>query len=225
MLTTVKPSAEAQSRRAGLDLLRARLLASLAPSQSHELRGLLNSVVLSGEVLRLATTGKHDGTAARTAGESLRTSTSRFREAFENFLNHVVNPDLDDASCEPGRAMRDAAALVGPLALKRSIAVESSACPAGFPATLLTRALVTVLAFAAVEVMKDVADGGRISFEAKRFPTGDRIVVSGGPSLLHETPSDMLPAALDVAVAAFGGSRTAVSGPGFTFDVAKGAKS
>jgi hypothetical protein len=180
--------------------------------------------VLSGEVVRLSANAKRDDSTAHSAGESLRSSTSRFKEAFENFLNHVVNPDLDDASCEPGRAMRDAAALVAPLASQRKITVESSSCPAGFPTILLSRALVTVLAFAAVEVMKDVADGGRVVFEAKRFPTGDQIVVSGSPSLLHGAPSAMLPAALDVAVAAFGGSRTAVSGPGFSFNVAEASR-
>lgn len=219
VLKTSDPSEEALSRRAGLHLLRARLMSSLAPSQAHALRGLLNSVVLSGEVVRLSAAGKGDDAAALAAGESLRSSTARFREAFENFLNHLVTPDPIDSSCEPGRAMRDAAALIGPLALERKIAVESSSCPPGFPMSLLSGALVTALAFAAVEVLKDVADGGRVLFEAKTISPGAQIVVSGGPSLIQAAPARTLSAALDVAVAAFGGSRTAAAGSGFSFNV------
>lgn len=196
-------------------------MSNLAPAQAHTLRGLLNGIVLSGEVVRLSAAGKCDATAALAAGESLRTSTSRFRDAFENFLNHLVMPDLDEASCEAGRAMRDAAALVAPLAQKRRITVEASSCPPGFPTAPLSRALVTVLAFAAVEVMKDVADGGRVVFEAKTLSPGAHIVVSGGPWMVHGAESPTLPVALDDAVAAFGGSRTAVAGPGFSFNVAE----
>ncbi|MEK7469004.1 MAG: hypothetical protein AAB074_16645 [Planctomycetota bacterium] len=220
MLNTLDPRAEAVSRKACLDLLRSRLMTSLAPSQAHSLRGLLNGVVLSGEVVRLSSTGKRDEESAVAAGVSLQSSTSRFREAFENFLKHLVTPELDDATCESGRAMRDAAALVGPLAQKRHITVEASSCPPGFPISLPSGAMVTVLAFAAVEVMKDVADGGRIVFEATTTTSaGARIVVSGGPSLVHTAPVVTLPVALDDAVAAFGGSRTAVKGSGFSFSI------
>jgi hypothetical protein len=223
VLKTLDPSADALSRKAALDLLRARLMSSLAPSQAHTLRGLLNSVVLSGEVCRLSAAGKLDEAAALAAGESLRASTARFREALENFLNHLVIPDLDATSCEPARAMREAAALVGPFAQKRKITIESSTCPAGFPKGPLSGALVTVLAFAVVEVMKDGADGGRVLLEARSLSPGAQIVVSGGPSRIHDAPAPSLPAGLDVAVAAFGGTRTAVSGSGFAFDVPENA--
>ncbi|KAF0243509.1 MAG: hypothetical protein FD180_3293 [Planctomycetota bacterium] len=213
------PPEEALSRRASLDLLRARLMSGLAPSQAHALRGLLNGVVLSGEVVRLSGTGKRDEAAALAAGEALRSSTTRFREAFENFLKHLVTSELDDASCEPGRAMRDAASLLAPFAQKRRITVEASACPPDFPAGLLPGALVTVLGFAGMEVLKDVADGGRILFEAKALPAGAQIVVSGGPSMISHAPGGPLPSALDDAVAAFGGSRTAIAGSGYAFDI------
>jgi len=219
VLKTSAPPAEALSPKAGRDLLRARLMSSLAPSQAHALRGLLNSVVLSGELVRLSAAGKGDEAAALAAGESLRSSTARFREAFENFLNHLVTPNPVDISCEPGRAMRDAAALIGPLALERRIAVESPACPPGFPMSPLSGALVTALAFAAVEVLKDVADGGRVRFEARTVSPGAQIVVYGEPSLIQNAPARTHSAALDVAVAAFGGSRTAGGGPGFSFSI------
>jgi len=216
-LKTPDPSAQALYRRDGLDLLRARLMSGLAPSQAHTLRGLLNSVVLSGEVIRLSTAGKCDDAAAHVAGESLRSSTARFREAFESFLKHLVTPDLDDDSCDPVRAMRDAAALLGPLARERKITVESSSCPPGFPMGLLSGALVTVLAFAGMEVLKDVADGGRVLLEAKASSLGAEIVISGWPSLIHAAPALALSAATDDVVVAFGGSRTAGAGAGFSF--------
>lgn len=212
----LEPVSESLSRRASLDLLRAGLIGSLAPSQAHNLRGLLNGVMLSEEVVRLSSAGTRDDVAAQAATATLHSSMARFRDAFENFLNHVVNPDLEDASSEPARAMRDAAALVAPLALQRRIAVEPGSCPEGFPVAIFPRAIVTALACAAAEVMKDVADGGRVVFEAKRCTAGDQIVVSGSPSLLQGTASS---SPLDAAIAAFGGSRTAVSGPGFAFEV------
>ncbi len=194
-------------------------MSGLAPSQAHTLRGLLNSVVLSGEFVRLSAAGERDDAAALAAGESLRSSTVRFREAFESFLNHLVTAELEGPSCEPGRAMRDAAALIGPLALERKIAVECPPCPPGFQVSLLSGALVTVLAFAAVEVLKEVADGGRILFEAKSISPGAQIVISGGPPRVQAAPARTLSAALDVAVAAFGGSRTPGAGSGFSFNV------
>lgn len=218
-MKTLEPSAEYASRKTGLDLLRARLMTSLAPSQAHHLRGLLNGVVLSGEVVRLSGNGKRDETAATVASETFRASTARFREAFESFLKHLIAPELEDTSCDPGQAMHDAAALITPLALRRKIVVEVSSCPAYFPIRALSRAMVTVLAFSAVEVLKDVADGGRIRFEATMYEPGPRIVVSGEPSLLHEAPSGALPEALGEAVAAFGGSQTGMVGSGFSFHV------
>lgn len=202
-----------------MDLLRARLMSDLAPSQAHALRGLLNGVLLSGECVRLLEAGKRDDAAALAAGGSLRSSTARFREAFENFLNHLVTSDFEGPPCDPGRAMRDAAALVGPLALERKIAVECPPCPPGFPASLPGGALVTVLAFAAVEVLKEIADGGRLVFEGKASAPVAQIVVSGGPPRAQAAPARMPSGALDVALAAFGGSRAPAAGSGYSFNV------
>lgn len=207
----------ALSRKAGLDLLRGRLLSSLAPSLSHALRGLLNIVVLSGEVVRLSTTGARNEAVALAAGETLRTSTARFREVFDSFLNNLVTSDPGDAWREPSRVMHDAAALIEPLALERKIAVEISCCPPGFPRDPLPASLATVLAFAAAEVLREVADGGRVLFLASVLASGAQIVVSGGPS--REAESAALSVELEDALAAFGGSRSAVHGSGFSFDI------
>lgn len=219
-MNSTLPTAEALSRRDGLDLIRARLLASVAPSHAHTLRGLLNIVVLSGELVRLSAAGSRDGAVTPAAGEALRCSTTRFCEAFDGFLNHLVTPDLGDPWYEPARVLKEASALLQPLASERRISVEFSACPPGFPADLLPGSLVTVLAFVGVEILRDVADGGRVLFLATKIPPGAQFVVSGGPSRTPGSLRQNLPAGLEAAVAAFGGSRSTVAGSGFSFEIA-----
>lgn len=212
-------SAEALSRKTGMEALRARLMSSLAPSLMHALRGLLNTVVLTGEVVRLSATGKRDDAAAVLAGNSLRLSTSRFQAAFENFLNYLVTSGLEIVACEPGRAMRDAAALVWPLGLERKIGVEALSCPPGFTVSPLPGAWVPVFAFAAVEVLNEVANGGHVLFEARTSASGGRIVISGSPARIHAAPSRELSGDLEAVIARFGGRRLEAGGPGYSFDL------
>lgn len=213
-LKTMEPSAAARLRTAGLDLIRARLMSGLASSQSHALRGILNTIVLSGEVLLLSCAGD-DAASVKSAGVSLRGATTRFRDAFERFLGFLVATAPDCASSHASTALGDIQALLEPLARERAVRIEVSARPEALPKDPLPGTFVLVLALAVLEVLAQVGDGGRLSIAAQGTGPASRIVISGDPS----APPGPLPEAIEDIIAACGGARSGAPGPGFAFEV------
>jgi len=130
----------------------------------HDLRGMLNAVVLHLEVLREAVPLEDLSSDARDSLAAVREEIERYTRGFELFVRQSRPPEDARVAFDFAELLREVALLLGPLARRQKVALTIATPPGPIPFTGKRERLLQALVVVALNGFDAMPTGGELAF-------------------------------------------------------------